>query len=122
MSAIALFWIHGAATRVAPEATAFGPRRAQWDISAIAQWIERPDTDRHVGWARELWGAVEPLTAGRAYINHIAGDDRPERIRSSYGTNYERLVALKNTYDPQNLFRLNANVKPTVVCDEEVGA
>jgi hypothetical protein len=117
MSAVALFWIHGAVTRVAPEATAFGTRRAQWDISAIAQWIDQADTDSHVRWARGLWDAVEPLTAGHAYINHIAGDDRPDRIRSSYGSNYERLVALKNAYDPQNLFRLNANVKPTVFRD-----
>ena len=115
MSAMALFWIHGAATRVAPEATAFGARQAQWDINAIAQWIDPADTDGHVRWTRELWGAVEPLTTGNAYINHIAGDDRPERIRSSYGSNYDRLVAVKNAYDPQNVFRLNANVKPTVV-------
>jgi FAD/FMN-containing dehydrogenase len=112
---MALFWIHGAVTRVAPEATAFGARQAQWDINAIAQWIEHADTAGHVGWTRELWAAIEPLTTGNAYINHIAGDDRPERIRSSYGSNYERLVAVKNAYDPENVFQLNANVKPTVV-------
>jgi hypothetical protein len=77
--------------------------------------MDPADTDGHVRWTRELWGAVEPLTTGNAYINHIAGDDRPERIRSSYGSNYNRLVAVKNTYDPQNVFRLNANVKPTVM-------
>jgi len=115
MSAMALFWIHGAVTRVAPESTAFGARQAQWDINAIAQWIDRADTAGHIAWTRELWAAIEPLTSGNAYINHIAGDDRPERIRSSYGSNYGRLVAVKNAYDPQNLFRLNANVKPTVV-------
>ena len=120
MSAMALFWIHGAVTRVPPAATAFGARRAQWDISAIAQWLDQADTTRHLGWTRELWATVEPLTTGNAYINHIAGDDRAERIRSSYGSNYERLVAVKNTYDPQNLFRLNANVKPTVVDSAEL--
>jgi len=111
---MALFWIHGAVTRVAPEATAFGARQAQWDINAIAQWIDQSDTTGHIGWTRELWAAVEPLTSGKAYINHLAGDDRAERVRSSYGSNYERLVAVKNAYDPQNMFRLNANVKPTV--------
>ena len=114
MSAMALFWIHGAVTRVAPEATAFGARQAQWDINAIAQWIDQSDTTGHIGWTRELWAAVEPLTSGKAYINHLAGDDRAERVRSSYGSNYDRLVAVKNAYDPQNMFRLNANVKPTV--------
>ena len=114
MSAMALFWIHGAATRVAPEATAFGARHAQWDINAVAQWIDASDTGAHVSWTRELWSAIEPLTTGNAYINHLAGDDRVERVRSSYGSNYDRLVAVKNVYDPQNMFRLNANVKPTV--------
>ena len=45
-------------------------------------------------------------------MNHLAGDDKPEKIRASFGANYERLVALKQQYDPTNLFRLNPNVKP----------
>jgi FAD/FMN-containing dehydrogenase len=114
MSAIALFWLHGAMTRLAPDATAFSARRPQWDINVIAQWNDDAGADRHVGWVRELWDHVEPLSSGTAYINHIAGDDRPERIRTSYGSNYDRLVAVKNIYDPNNLFRLNANVKPVV--------
>jgi FAD/FMN-containing dehydrogenase len=61
---------------------------------------------------RQVWGRVEPLTGGRVYINHFAGDDRPERVRASYGPNYERLVAIKRTYDPDNVFCLNPNIKP----------
>jgi FAD/FMN-containing dehydrogenase len=45
-------------------------------------------------------------------VNHIAGDDRPEKTRASFGANYGRLAALKQRYDPTNLFRLNPNVKP----------
>jgi hypothetical protein len=44
----------------------------------------------------------------------MAGDESPERVRASYGKNYERLIALKNKYDPTNFFRLNPNIKPTV--------
>ena len=55
-----------------------------------------------------------PLTKGTTYINHLALDDRPERLRSLFAGNYDRLVAVKNKYDPNNLFRLNANVKPSV--------
>jgi FAD/FMN-containing dehydrogenase len=67
-----------------------------------------------MAWARKVWEHLEPLTGGTAYINHITGDDRPEKVRASYGPNYERLVALKNTYDPTNLFRLNPNIRPRV--------
>jgi hypothetical protein len=113
LSAIAAFNLHGAATRVPADATAFALREFLFDLNAIAQWTDPADADRSVAWVRELWARVEPLTAGVAYINHIAGDDRPERIRASYGGNYARLVALKDAYDPTNLFCLNPNVPPT---------
>jgi FAD/FMN-containing dehydrogenase len=55
---------------------------------------------------------VEPLISGSAYVNHLAGDDRPEKVRASFGPGYERLVALKRKYDPKNMLRLNANISP----------
>lgn len=113
MSAIASYPVHGAATRVAPDATAYALREAVWDVNAVAQWLEPAESDRHITWARELWARIEPLTTGMAYINHLAGDERPERIRASYGKNYERLTALKNKYDPTNFFQLNPNIRPT---------
>jgi FAD/FMN-containing dehydrogenase len=112
MGSIAFFNVHGAATRVAPDATAFALRQFQWDANVISQWREPADAETNVAWTRHLWAKLEPLTAGNTYINHLAGDDRPEKIRASYGQNYEKLVALKNKYDPTNLFRLNPNVPP----------
>lgn len=112
MSVLLFFRIHGAATRVPSDATAFGLRQPQWDLNALAQWTDPAESGRHTGWARELWGRMEPHTEGSAYTNHIAADDRPEKVRASYGSNYERLVALKNRYDPANLFRFNANIRP----------
>jgi FAD/FMN-containing dehydrogenase len=113
MSAIACYPIHGAAIRVASEATAYALRQALWDVNAVAQWLDPAESERHIAWARQLWARVEPHTTGTAYPNHMAGDERPERVRASYGKNYERLVKPKNKYDPDNFFRLNPNIKPT---------
>jgi len=114
LSAIVIFPFHGAASRVAPDETAFALRKAQWDLNVVAQWLDPAESEWHIAWGRQLWARIEPLTGGSVYINHIAGDDRPERVRASYGTNYEKLVLLKNEYDPTNLFRLNPNIRPTV--------
>ena len=68
---------------------------------------------RHIQWTREFWTAVEPFASGDVYVNHLDAEEAT-RIRAAYGPDYERLVALKNKYDPTNLFRLNQNIKPTV--------
>lgn len=62
-------------------------------------------------WVRSAWHAVERLTEG-FYVNDLAADDPERRVRANYGANYDRLAALKSRYDPANLFRMNANVKP----------
>lgn len=113
MTSMLFFRIHGAAARVPSSETAFGLRGEQWDFNVISQWTEAAESERHTAWTRQIWGLIEPLVSGSAYINHIAGDDRPEKIRSSYGDNYEKLVALKNKYDPTNFFRLNPNIQPS---------
>ena len=66
--------------------------------------------------ARELAKVMRPFTTGSDYVNQIGleTDEGSERIKAAYGANYERLVAVKNKYDPTNLFRHNQNVKPTV--------
>ena len=113
LSAIALFHLHGAAMRVRPDETAFALRRTQWDTNVVAQWLDPALSDQAIAWVREMWTAMEPFTGGSAYINHLAADDRPERVRASYGQNYDRLVAVKTKYDPTNLFRLNPNIPPS---------
>jgi FAD/FMN-containing dehydrogenase len=112
LSALLLFHMHGAATRVSPTATAFAPRRAQWDFDAIGQWAEGAESSTHIAWVRALWSELEAHLKGSAYVNHLAADDRPEKVRASYGDNYSRLRSLKATYDPKNLFRVNANIAP----------
>jgi FAD/FMN-containing dehydrogenase len=112
LSALLFFHMHGAATRVPPTATAFAARRPQWDFDAIGQWTDGAESAEHTAWVRALWTRLEPHLEGSAYINHLAADDRPEKVRASFGENYGRLRELKAAYDPTNLFRVNANIAP----------
>jgi FAD/FMN-containing dehydrogenase len=112
MSALLFFNVHGAATRVSPTATAFAARRPQWDFDAIGCWTDAAQSGQHIAWIRKLWERLEPHLQGSAYVNHLAADDRPEKVRASFGANYARLRELKGVYDPTNLFRANANIAP----------
>jgi FAD/FMN-containing dehydrogenase len=113
LSQLFLFYMHGAVTRVPASETAFGARRSQWDFDAIGQWSDGAESVGHIAWVRELWGRLEPHLQGSAYLNHISADDRPEKIRASFGTNYQRLRAIKAEYDKANQFRVNSNIAPT---------
>jgi FAD/FMN-containing dehydrogenase len=113
MSNVFFFHLHGVAARVDRDATAFGLRDDQWDYDVISQWTEPAESARHISWTREFWKAVEPFSTGEVYVNHLDAEEGG-RIRGAYSRSYGRLVALKNKYDPTNLFRLNQNIKPTV--------
>jgi hypothetical protein len=113
LSAVAVEYYGGAASRVGEEEMAFPHRGAHYHLIIIAQWADAAEDERHIRWARETAEALEPYSSGRIYVNML-GVEGEERVRAAYGGNYERLVALKNTYDPTNLFRLNQNIKPTV--------
>jgi len=109
-TAIGFFFFHGAASRVDPQATAFGLRAVQWDFDIISQWTNPAESPIHVQWTREFWKDVEHYASG-VYVNHIA-EDEPGRVTAAYGPNYARLVSVKTQYDPGNLFRLNHNIRP----------
>jgi FAD/FMN-containing dehydrogenase len=113
MSMVLFFHMHGAAIRVDRNETAFGLRQDQWDYDVISQWTDPAETAQHVQWTRDFWNAVEPFASGEVYVNHLDAEEAT-RIRAAYGGHYDRLVALKNKYDPANLFRLNQNIRPTV--------
>jgi FAD/FMN-containing dehydrogenase len=85
---------------------------AKFCVNAAATWTEPTESDRHIGWAREFWAAIEPYSGEGAYVNFL-GEESQERTRSAYRESFDRLVALKNTYDPKNFFRLNQNIRPT---------
>jgi FAD/FMN-containing dehydrogenase len=103
--------VHGAASRVSPTATAFALREESYVISMVAAW-DGGEAERHIAWARTFWAAMQPFASSGVYVNFL-GNEGEERVRAAYGVNYERLVALKNTYDPTNFFSLNQNIRPT---------
>ena len=91
-------------------------RDAVRSLLVDAKWSDPHDErarDMGMKWARETWHKLEPFTDG-FYVNTMAGDDPHQRVRSTYGGNYPRLVKLKDRYDPTNLFRLNANAPPSL--------
>ncbi len=102
----------GAIGRVASDATAFAHRHVNHDTLFLMNWPVEIDPTEHINWVRQYWKTVEPHTRG-IYANDIV-DISQQKVHRNYGGNYDRLLALKNEYDPSNLFRLNANIVPTV--------
>jgi FAD/FMN-containing dehydrogenase len=103
-----------AANRVAAPATAFWNRQAKYDMVLGAFWkVPGEGAERNTDWTRAAWAKLEPFTEGY-YVNlgESQQDVHAHRVQTAYGDNYPRLVALKKRYDPGNLFRLNANIKP----------
>jgi FAD/FMN-containing dehydrogenase len=100
----------GAISRVAPDATAFPHRGIHATSLLTSDWLANADPAPHIEWLRKYWKAIEPHTAG-FYTNDVV-DETQKQVDENYLGNYPRLVALKNKYDPTNLFRLNANVRP----------
>ncbi|HEY0767840.1 MAG TPA: BBE domain-containing protein [Steroidobacteraceae bacterium] len=102
----------GAISRVPPQDTAYWNRGASHNMFVYGVWkVPGEDTERNTEWARRAWAQLEPLTRGH-YVNLANSEDRDSRVHAAYGDNYPRLAALKKRYDPANLFRLNANIKP----------
>ncbi|HTU67817.1 MAG TPA: FAD-binding protein [Steroidobacteraceae bacterium] len=100
----------GAISRVKPDATAFAQRSVKHLIFIAAHWDDPAQNDAVSAWVRSAWPAIEPHTHG-FYVNEYRPDDAA-RLSTTYGGNFERLVALKTKVDPNNLFRMNANVAP----------
>ena len=107
------FWAQGGAMASAPvESTAFTGRDAAFWIGMEAFWEDPAQDDEFRGWGRRVWETIKPFTADGHYVNDVI-ETGQNVVRSIYGdAKYERLVALKRTYDPDNVFRLNQNVVP----------
>ena len=103
----------GAISRVGQSETAFGHRDAQYDFIPACTWSDPKESELNIAWSREIWELMKPFSTGGEYINNL-GEESEDRVRAAFGHNHDRLVALKNKYDPNNFFRLNANIKPTV--------
>jgi hypothetical protein len=111
MSYLLLFPIHGAAGRVAADATAF-PCRGGMHTGIYGAWKPTESDDPNVAWVRDTWKRIKPFTSGGLYVNEIGADESSDRAKQAFGVNYARLAAVKAKYDPGNVFRLNANIQP----------
>ncbi len=111
LDSIGCLTLAGSVARVKPDATAYWNRASKWDLLLSGVWSDHTQDQHNAAVLRDLWKAFEPFTKGY-YVNTDPSADE-QRLRATYGDNYTRLVALKNKYDPTNLFRLNANIKPT---------
>jgi Berberine and berberine like len=111
MAHVVLTLLGGAVERVAPEATAFPHRTGEWVAWVIGMWHLHEDAAAHEAWIRSVRAALRPYASGGAYVNAL-GDEPGDRVRAAYGGNWQGLVELKRVWDPDNVFRLNANVDP----------
>ena len=109
-----LFHLGGAIRWVDGAATAFEDRSAEHALNINAVWSDPQATEPHLAWARSFWEATHPHSTGGVYVNFL-GEDGEARVRAAYGPDkYLRLAALKQKYDPANLFRLNQNIPPAL--------
>lgn len=104
------------ANRIGAQETAFSQRDALCEWGCLSSWVDPAADGMNIGWTRALAEAMQPFSSGGAYITQLGveAEEGADRIKDAFGPNYEQLVALKNKYDPTNLFRHNQNVKPVV--------
>jgi len=103
----------GAMGRIPAEATAFGDRSAQYNLSLDSTWIDPADDARNITWTRFAWETLYEFSDGGVYLNFPGFMEEGEKlIRGQFGRNYQRLAQIKARYDPTNFFRLNQNIKP----------
>ena len=111
-STMHLYPIDGAASRVGAEDTAFAHRNGGWN--GVIVGVDPDPANREVitDWAKRYWSALHPSSAGGAYVNFLMNEGT-DRVRASYGGNYERLSRVKQVYDPGNVFHINQNIAPS---------
>jgi len=102
----------GAISRVGNSDTSFSHRTSQANMLGILGWTHGIDASEHIAWIRSFWPALEPSIDG-FYGNDLDEEITAAGVNANFGGNYQRLLALKNRYDPTNLFRLNANIEPS---------
>jgi FAD/FMN-containing dehydrogenase len=112
-STMHMYPINGAAARVGKSDTAWNYRDSNWAQVIVGVDPDPANNEKIISWTKNFYDAVHPYSAGGAYVNFLMGDEGEGRVKATYGDNYERLVAIKNKYDPDNFFRVNQNIKPS---------
>jgi FAD/FMN-containing dehydrogenase len=103
--------IAGAPNRVPTDATAYFHRDAKFVLNVHGRWAEVAHDQICIAWAREFFQASAPYASAGAYVNFMTQEEG-DRVAAAYGSNYDRLVQIKQRYDPENVFHLNQNIKP----------
>ncbi|HEU5452131.1 MAG TPA: FAD-binding oxidoreductase [Terriglobales bacterium] len=109
-SQIELAYLGGAAARVDAAETAFGDRGAPFITNLLAHWNDAHHDEVNVAWVRRLFATLRPRMKPGVYVNFMSGDEA-ERVPEAYSARWERLLAIKQKYDPRNFFRLNQNIR-----------
>lgn len=104
---------HGAATRIAPTDTAYALRSSGFNVLVLSQWMAAADDAAGRTWARDSYAALQRFVGPNRYLNYLDQDDVGDGVLSAaYGPNIRRLQSIKATYDPDNVFRQNVNIRP----------
>jgi FAD/FMN-containing dehydrogenase len=90
---------------------AYSHRDTEFVMNVHGRWETAQEDERGIAWAREFFAEAAPHAAGGVYVNFMT-EEETDRIGAAYGSNYDRLVELKNKFDPENVFRLNQNIAP----------
>jgi len=110
-STMHLYPVNGAAARVKKKDTAWNYRDATWSMVIVGVDPDPANKEKLTDWTKQYWEALHPYSMGGAYVNFMM-EEGENRVKASYGDNYDKLVMIKNKYDPGNLFRVNQNIKP----------
>jgi FAD/FMN-containing dehydrogenase len=102
----------GAANRVPMDAMAYRHRDAKFVLNVHGRWDKKTEDERCIAWARAFFRASAPYASEGAYVNFMTKEES-DRVAAAYGANYDRLAQIKKAYDPDNLFHLNQNIKPS---------
>jgi hypothetical protein len=114
---IELAYLGGAAAEVGADETAFGDRSTPFVLTLLANWTEASDDAAHISWVRGAFNRLRPAMKPGVYVNFMSGDEQ-DRVPEAYHQRWERMVAVKSHYDPDNFFRLNQNVRPRKLAAE----
>jgi FAD/FMN-containing dehydrogenase len=112
LSTMHLYPIDGAASRIGNTDTPWAYRDARWAQVIVGVDPDPAKADELRSWTVDYWDALHPHSAGGGYVNFLGEGEGQDRVRATYGDNYDRLARVKAQYDPENLFRVNQNIEP----------
>jgi FAD/FMN-containing dehydrogenase len=112
-SCMHLYPVDGAVHRRQKDETAWNMRDATWSMVIAGVEPERANAGAMKQWTKDYWNAVHPYDLAGAYPNFMMDDEGDARVRATFGDNYSRLAAIKQKFDPANLFQVNHNIRPS---------